>query len=33
MPKWVTPAFVLELAAAVVAVILEHQGKRRRVRN
>jgi hypothetical protein len=33
MPKWVTPVVVLEVVAAVVAVVLKHQGGRRRVRS
>jgi hypothetical protein len=32
MPKWVTPALVLDAITAVVAVVLQHQGRRRRVR-
>lgn len=33
MPKWVTPALVLELIAAVVAVAARHEAKRKRVQS
>ncbi len=33
MPKWVTPALVLEVAVAVLAIVAKHQAGRRLARS
>jgi len=32
MPKWLTPELALDVAVAIIAVVLTHQGRRRRKR-